>query len=148
MLLFAAFLILTEPKRGVLVILLSAAAVALSDMISHNVIKEIFERVRPCGSLPDVHLLVGCTSSYSLPSSHAVNSSALAMVISWHYRKLTIPMILCVLLVAFSRVYVGAHYPTDVLAGVVLGVGFGLGICLILKRWIPLPSVLSPAEAK
>ena len=148
MFLFAAALILMDPKKGVMVIVLSVAAVALSDMITHQVFKAYFERVRPCGSLPDVHLLVGCTNSYSLPSSHVVNSFTLSVVMSWHYRKLMIPIMACALLVAFSRIYVGVHFPTDVLAGMIIGIGFGLGICEIQKKWIPLPSELRSAEAK
>ncbi len=103
---------------------LALAAVGLSDPTA-NLLKHLVERTRPCHVLPDVHLLAGCTRSFSLPSNHAANMFALAAT-AW----LTLPAWRWVLVVlagavAYSRVYLGVHYPSDVLVGALWGVIVG-----------------------
>lgn len=108
-----------------------SAAIALiitiifSDQLNSSWVKHVFERVRPCHALDDVHLLVSCGSGYSFPSSHAVNNAAGAVVLAHFYRKWTWAFVLFAGLVGFSRVYVGVHYPFDVLAGFLLGAACG-----------------------
>ena len=73
---FIAWLFYKDRKKACLALILGLASFALSDWGSSN-LKMIFERPRPCTILEGVHLLVGCGSSYSMPSNHAVNSFAL-----------------------------------------------------------------------
>ncbi len=120
-----AYLVWKEPKRGILIILLLLTAVAVSDLINHRLLKELFARIRPCNALPDVNILTGCSGSYSFPSSHAVNSFTIAVVIGLFERKLLIAAILAAATVAFSRVYLGVHYPSDVIVGALVGSGIG-----------------------
>lgn len=138
--LLAAALILIEPKKGIAVIGIGVFATLVSDATNQYLLKDWMERTRPCGSLPDVHLLVGCSQSFSFPSSHAVNVFALATVIVWNYRNLLIPALICTGLVSLSRVYVGVHYPSDVLGGMVVGILIGLTICLLQSKVLPIPA--------
>ena len=105
-----------------------ALTMLISDQLSSRVLKYLIERPRPCHVLAHVHLLVGCGSGYSFPSSHAVNHFAAALVLSWFYPKAAPWLFLYATLIAFSRVYVGVHYPSDVLGGAVIGAI--LGVCI------------------
>lgn len=117
-----------------------SAAIALiitiifSDQLNSSWVKHIFERVRPCHVLDNVHLLVSCGSGYSFPSSHAVNNAAGAVVLSFFYRKWTWAFALFAGVVGLSRVYVGVHYPFDVLAGFLLGAACGGIVVLVFMR--------------
>jgi undecaprenyl-diphosphatase len=116
-------------KRGRMAAAMLAVAVALSDQLSSAVLKPLVERVRPCNALPEnaVHLLVGRSRAFSFPSSHAANSAAAAAVLAWRWPRWAPLACAVAALVAISRVYVGLHYPGDVLGGAVLGVMCGRG---------------------
>ncbi len=85
--------------------------------------------MRPCNALPDVHLLVGCSGSFSMPSSHAANFGAAAFHFAFFFPRLAPLMLLLGVTVAYSRVYVGVHYPFDAL----VGLGVGLVAALIVQ---------------
>jgi undecaprenyl-diphosphatase len=112
-------------KRGKIASLGIILLIVFSDQISHNIIKEAFARVRPCNSLPDVITPLGCTGSYSFPSNHAVNNFAAAMFFSILYPNLRWILFITASLVALSRVYLGLHYPSDIIAGALIGAAFG-----------------------
>jgi undecaprenyl-diphosphatase len=112
-------------------------AVAISDHMNSSIVKYLLERPRPCHVLTNVHLLVGCGSGYSFPSSHAVNNFCGAIVLAFFFQKAARWLFLFAATVAFSRVYVGVHYPSDVLAGAVIGLACGLtaiGLFLLLEK--------------
>ncbi len=121
--------------NGRIAALLLIPTIALSDQLNSSWLKFILERQRPCHELPDVHLLFGCGSGFAFPSSHAVNNAAGALILSYFVPRWTWAFFTFAGIVAFSRVYVGVHYPSDVLAGAVVGlviaglmiVLFGLG---------------------
>jgi undecaprenyl-diphosphatase len=110
---------------------------------SSEVIKEITLRPRPFAVLPDVRLLVGAPHSYALPSGHTTSAFAAASGTLLAARRLLgrVPvwgwgMLALAAVIAYSRLYVGVHWPTDVAAGVVLGLASGLaGARLALGPW-------------
>ncbi len=114
-------------RRGRIAAVLLILAVALGDQISCSLLKPLFGRIRPCNALPpdQVRLLVGGSKAFSFPSAHAANSFAMAATVSWGMPRLSFPAFLIAALVAYSRVYVGVHYPLDVVGGAVLGLLIG-----------------------
>ena len=118
--LFWLSLVFTGGKKGVIAGILILILVLITDQ-SSNVLKVYFHRIRPCNVLPDVHLLVNCTSSFSMPSSHAVNNFAAAVLFSHFYPKYRYVLFIGAFIVASSRIFVGVHYPFDMLAGAIWG---------------------------
>ncbi len=134
--LFAIFAVpafFKDSKKSLFVIALCFIALAFGDA-SANILKHLFERQRPCQALENVRLLVGCGGSFSFPSNHAVNAFAIAATFSHFFRKTAVPMFFIAVLVALSRIYVGVHYPSDVIAGAVGG-GIIAGIVIFLHKW-------------
>lgn len=127
-------------KPGGKIYLLCAAAlilcVLISDQLSSSVIKELAGRIRPCRALEDVRLLVPCGAGKSFPSSHAVNNFGAAVVLSFFFRKQWKWFFIIAASVAFSRIYVGVHYPFDVLSGAVIGALCGLFVVFIANKLI------------
>ena len=137
-------LIIWGGKRGRMAAIALVIAIALSDQISCSIIKPLVGRIRPCNALPaeQCRLLVGRSQAMSFPSAHAANSFAMATVVSWRVSRLAPLFFLAAAAVAYSRVYVGVHYPVDTIAGAVLGALLGrLAIWVVvavrskLDRW-------------
>ncbi len=99
--------------------------IVFSDQFSSSFLKNLFQRVRPCNALPDVNLLSYCSGSYSFPSSHAVNNFAVAFFFGRLFPKLKTTLIIAASLIAFSRPYVGVHYPADIIGGAAIGAAIG-----------------------
>ncbi len=104
----------------------------LADFISASLIKPYIGRLRPCNTpeLQDlVHLIVNCGSGLSFPSSHATNHFALAtfvaVTLGKPYRWVRWATLFWALLVSYAQVYVGVHFPGDVIAGGILGACIG-----------------------
>ncbi len=112
-------------NKGRWAIFYAIGAWGLSDLFNSNLVKSIFERPRPCLTLPDVHLLVGCGQTHSFPSGHAVTSFAIAAFLSLVYPRARWVLFPLALLVSYSRIAVGVHYPFDILVGWVEGALFG-----------------------
>lgn len=111
-------------------------AVGLTDFLGGQ-LKWVFERVRPCRALTDAVKIEpsGCGGLFSFPSNHAANTAALAAFLHVLYPKsgwITWPI---VAFVGFSRVFIGAHYVTDVLGGWMLGGVIGGGAAWALLQW-------------
>jgi undecaprenyl-diphosphatase len=126
------YLMIAGGRRGRVAALLALLLVLISDQASSNLIKNLVQRVRPCNALPNVHLLVGCTGSYSFPSSHAVNNFAGAYFFSYFYPKMKYALYTGAFLSAISRVFCGVHYPFDVLGGIIIGLFIGW---LVIEFW-------------
>lgn len=115
------WLLLRGGNRGRWCVIMVALTVGVADLATNRVIKPLVGRVRPCHALPDCVLRIPCPEGPSFPSSHAVNMSALATVLTVCYRRWWWLWWCAALLVGYSRIYVGVHYPSDVLAGWCIG---------------------------
>lgn len=127
-------------KKALLFVILLAGTLGVGDQISSKVIKKSIERIRPCNDLEfksEVHLLVPCGSGYSFTSSHATNHFAIALFIALalfpNKRLWQILLFFWAGIVAFAQVYVGVHYPLDVLAGAFLGMLIGWGMWYLFR---------------
>ncbi len=131
---FVVWFFYKDRKKTIIAFVLALASFALSDWGS-EILKHILERPRPCKVLEGVHLLVGCSDSYSMTSNHAVNAFAFAVPFFILFKnKIRYAFIIVALLVSFSRVYVGVHYPSDVLVGGLLGIGVAISIFGFYKK--------------
>ncbi len=119
--------------------------VIASDQFSSHLLKNIFERVRPCNALPDVRTLLGCSGTFSFPSSHAVNNFAAATFFSKIFPKYKWVLFISAFLVAISRPYLGLHYPSDTLGGAFVGIIFGYIFAVIV---IKVDSLFKKKETK
>jgi len=114
------------------VILGLALCIGAVDNFTYRVLKPSFKRERPPAVETHINIRSDRYAGYSFPSNHAANNFAGATFLSFCYPALTPVFYAVASLIAFSRVYVGVHYPGDVLAGGLLGVIFGL---FFLKFW-------------
>ncbi len=120
----------------------SAAAVALACglLITNICIKNAVARIRPYETIEGLTSLIGIMEDWSFPSGHTTASFAAATAIAIMLgKRFGIPALILALFIALSRLYVGVHYPSDVLAGVIIGVVCGvLGSIIvraIVKAW-------------
>ncbi len=125
--------------------------VAASDQLSSSVMKPIFERLRPCELLGNVHLWLDTNgwittpaevarsykNSFSFPSSHATNITASMLFLGLVYRRWLAPLLAVALLVSYSRIYTGVHWPSDVLAGMLVGAAIAALAYAVFRRFRP-----------
>lgn len=83
---------------------------------------------------PRVHTLVAEPHTHSFPSGHAASSFACACVLAAAAPRFRVPLYVLAAAIAFSRAYVGVHYPLDVLAGSLLGLALGYGVVAVARR--------------
>lgn len=119
---FYIFLFRKDWRRALSAVALATICIVVTDAVAAQLIKPLVGRIRPSHELGDtVRLLVSKGGKFSFPSNHAANSMAFAVVTSFFYPAVNRWLLTIALLVAFSRVYVGVHYPGDVVSGALVG---------------------------
>lgn len=111
------------------------AALILDAILCNGILKNAFARVRPCDVNPAVDLLIPRPEDYSFPSGHtAASFAAVSALFFAGEKKLWKPALLLAVLIAFSRLYLYVHYPTDVLGGIAVGVICGYAGMRLVKQ--------------
>jgi undecaprenyl-diphosphatase len=128
----AIYLGFRSPHRWLAAVLL-LVSIGVADLVSVRLVKAGVHRQRPCQELRDIRTPVGCGSGRSFPSAHAANAAAAATVLAWGAHALSPVGIALAVLVGISRVYLGVHWPTDVLAGWILGIAIGMVLVLLAR---------------
>ena len=117
--------------------LISCCAVFFADALEY-VLKNAIGRVRPCRALEGVRLITYCPRSFSMPSGHALSSFAFATPLCYltgkHANRMmrSYPLLLAAG-ISFSRVYLGVHYPSDIVAGGLLGGLIGILLAFVFE---------------
>jgi undecaprenyl-diphosphatase len=130
---FWIYLVVFGGKRGRIAAILIIPVLISCDQLSSFIIKPWLIRFRPCYEYENVRLLVDCGGRFSFPSSHATNISGFATLFSIIYPKKWKYFVLIALLIGFSRIYVGKHYPGDIVGGFLFGFLVSLTIFLVYK---------------
>ncbi len=106
----------------------------LLDLLVTNVwLKPFVARLRPCDINPSIQLLIPRPTDYSFPSGHAAASFTAAFTLLGLKSRLGWPSMALAVLISFSRLYLYVHYPTDVLAGMLVGVSIGTMVSFAFK---------------
>lgn len=132
-LLFGFLLIIREEEKDHWFLLPLFCVSGLSWFISSYILKFGFSRLRP-GILTDAVIVGSIPPSYSFPSTHATVAFAFAVLLSWKEPRWRWIWFTLAFLISFSRIYLGYHYPIDVIGGGVLGLCIGLFVVGIYKR--------------
>lgn len=129
--------ILLIPKKyrkcGIMVL----AALLVMLVVNNIVLKNLIARPRPCATYPEMVDLVHIPSSYSFPSGHTVSAFAVAFTILSQHKKLGIVTVVMASIMAFTRLYVFVHFPTDVYGGIIVAAGIACFVYWAEKKLSP-----------
>ena len=125
-----------------------ALTIALTDQLSSFIFKPFVHRLRPCADpalISKVKLLIpACPSSFSFTSSHAANHFSLAIFIfitvTPIFKKIRYLFFVWAGIISYAQIYVGVHYPLDVLAGTIIGLVMGYAGAKLFLKWQPATS--------
>ena len=126
-LLAAVVLLITKKYRRYGVFLLAGLAAGV--LTGNVILKHLIARPRPCWLDTSVPLLIANPTDYSFPSGHTLSSVIGATILTRADRRFGYAVIPLAVLIAFSRLYLYVHFPTDILGAVILGVAIGLAVC-------------------
>lgn len=118
-------------KKWARALIILALSMGLSDLVTYRAVKVWVQRDRPEVAGVSTILRTHSHSGYSFPSNHAANNFAMARTVQLLAPELALPAYVFAAIVAFSRIYVGVHYPLDVLGGGLIGF-----LCASLVNWI------------
>lgn len=94
-------------------------------VVGNLILKNLVARARPCSLNTTVNLLISAPTDYSFPSGHTTSSFAAAVI--WYHadKRFGVPALILAFLIAFSRLYLYVHFPSDVIAGALIGAAIG-----------------------
>lgn len=128
----ALSLFLLFPKSTRKYAMMAIVALLLSLLINNMLLKNIIARTRPYEVVEGLNRLIGAQHDFSFPSGHTASSFATAVVLFCNLKKrYGIPLLILAVLISLSRLYVGVHYPTDVLFGAISGT-----LLAVLAQWL------------
>lgn len=118
-------------KCGILILVSMAVCFILGNLC----IKNLVQRPRPCQIDTTVALLIPIPGEYSFPSGHTLHGFTAAAMIFLHQKRAGIAALLFAAVVAFSRMYLFVHFPTDILGGMILGIAVAVAVYVVFDRW-------------
>ena len=130
------YMLLFDKIKGRIVLTVLIITLGINDYFCASILKPYFSRLRPSHEfLEYINLLVPKGGKWSFPSNHASNMFALATTLGYFYPKIKNSLYFLAIIVCFSRVYVGVHYPFDVLIGGIVGYSISW---IIINAWVEL----------
>jgi membrane-associated phospholipid phosphatase len=135
-----SFCIYNFGKKAYWLVLFLLLTVSISDTVSSRLIKKTVKRERPCRNeaIENPNVLIKCGKGFSFTSSHATNHFAIAsflvFTLGQFYKKIKWPLLIWAFLIGFSQIYVGVHFPLDVLAGSIVGYCIGRLAALLFNK--------------
>ena len=129
-------LALLIPRRTRTTGITALISMAVGFLFTNLILKNLVARIRPYDAIDALTILVSPLRDYSFPSGHTTVSFSCAMVLFLTLpRRYGIPALVPAVLIAFSRLYVGVHYPTDVLGGMLIGIFAAAMTVYAVKRY-------------
>lgn len=110
---------------------LTLFALIFATIMGEGILKHLIQRQRPYADFPLIQLVINKSTAYSFPSGHSTSSFAAAYILSKYFKKLSIEFWAMACIIAFSRLYLFMHYPSDIVAGIILGLFCGKIVSLI-----------------
>ena len=133
--LLAVILLVIPKTRKYGLVLMTALCVDL--VLCNGILKNLFARIRPCDINTQVQLLIARPDDFSFPSGHtAASFTAVTALYLSGEKKLWKPALMLACLIAFSRLYLYVHYPTDILGGILVGIAAGYIGHISVSKWI------------
>lgn len=119
-------------KCGILMMI----SMILGLIIGNGILKNLIQRQRPCWIDTNILLLIPNPTDFSFPSGHTLASFEASIMILLHSKKWGIPAIILSILIAFSRMYLFVHFPTDILGGAILGTTISILVYYVSEKII------------